>query len=197
MIRKLPIILIILGLGLMGIGGYQFLKTNKAQKDSLVSAYDVLATPIEKESFNTPVDFSPRMGEVVGVLEIPQIEANLAIVEGTNEDELAKGVGHLKESAYPDQNNQIVLSGHRDTVFRRMGELNIGDELIIALPYGRYIYKITDTKIVDANNTTVIKNTFPHEELIVTTCYPFTFIGNAPERYIITALPVDNHEMES
>ncbi|MGG0716557.1 class D sortase [Robertmurraya massiliosenegalensis] len=196
MIRKIPIILIILGLGLIGISGYQFLKTNKAQKDSLVFAYDVLAAPVEKEGPRKPVDFSPHDGEVVGVLDIPQINANLAIIEGTDTDELAKGVGHLKESAYPAQNNQIVLSGHRDTVFRRMGELNIGDELIISLPYGRYTYKITDTRIVEANDMTVIKNTFPHEELVLTTCYPFTYVGNAPERYIITALPVDNEEIE-
>ena len=144
-----------------------------------------------KDQSELAKDFSPDTGETVGILHIPKLEADLPIVEGTHEDELAKGVGHYQGTAYPLQNDQIVLSGHRDTVFRRMGELEIGDILTIQLPYGEFSYEITDTKIVDADDRTII---VPHEEevLTLTTCYPFSFIGSAPDRYIITALPVSN-----
>uniref|UniRef100_UPI00301AD7D0 class D sortase n=1 Tax=Oceanobacillus massiliensis TaxID=1465765 RepID=UPI00301AD7D0 len=108
-------------------------------------------------------------------------------------DELAKGVGHYAGTAYPEQNDQIVLSGHRDTVFRRMGELLIGDILTIKLSYGEFSYKISETKVVDADDRTII---VPHDKevLTLTTCYPFSFIGSAPERYIITALPVSQKD---
>ncbi|WP_102273058.1 class D sortase [Cytobacillus massiliigabonensis] len=126
-------------------------------------------------------------GEVIGILEIPGLEAELPIIEGTHEDELEKGVGHYAGSVFPGQEDQIVLSGHRDTVFRRLGELEIGDTLQIVMPYGKYSYKISQSQIVEANDTSIIQSTAPVETLIVSTCYPFSFIGDAPYRYVLTA----------
>ncbi len=100
---------------------------------------------------------------------------------------MRKGVGHYKGSYYPDEGGQIVLSGHRDTVFKRVGELEIGDEMKVEVPYGEYSYKITHTEIVDADDTTIITLQNNEEELIVTTCYPFGYMGHAPYRYIIYA----------
>lgn len=181
----------------MGYGGLQYAKTEIQQKDSLEEAYKVIqkqsAQPAPLQSNMETVEkvFDPKHGEVVGILSIPKINGELPIIEGTDEDDLEKGVGHYKGTAYPLQNDQIVLSGHRDTVFRRMGELEIGDIFTVKLPYGNFTYIITETKIVEADDRTVIKSTAPNEILTVTTCYPFSFVGNAPQRYIITALPVD------
>lgn len=194
MIKKLSIFVIIVGVVLIGIGGYQYFKTTKAQENSLSEAYRILENPkIERNFIQKDEEFIPIDGETVGLLVIPRINAELPIVEGTSEDELEKGVGHYKGTAYPMQNDQIVLSGHRDTVFRRMGELEIGDSFIVKLPYGSFEYKIESTKIVDANDRSIIKSTAPEEELVVTTCYPFTYVGDAPDRYILTAKPVENN----
>lgn len=190
MIKKLAIFLISSGLLLVGIGSFELFKSNKEQEESLNEAYKVIEVQKHEAGEIAPSVFSPNQGETVGILEIPKIDGKLPIVEGTDEDELEKGVGHYKGTAYPSQNDQIVLSGHRDTVFRRMGELEIGDIFIIHLPYGSFKYEIRKTKIVNADDRTVIKSTAPNEELIVTTCYPFSYIGNAPERYILTAYPV-------
>lgn len=194
MIKKSAYLLILAGFVLVAIGAFELLQTSQAHKDSLNEVYNVLATPIEEVNDKGATSFHPHQGETVGLLEIPKIEGKLPIIEGTNENELARGVGHFKESAYPKQMNQIVLSGHRDTVFRRMGELKVGDELFIEVPYGRFRYEIVSTKIVRADDRTIIQNTFPKEELIVSTCYPFSYIGVAPERYIITAYPIDRIE---
>ncbi|SFA87934.1 sortase A [Lentibacillus halodurans] len=194
--KKLAIILLIIGALFMAAGGYQWFKTNYAQSSSLDEAKNILAEA-KNETFGTSISsnntdhFQPAEGETVGILNIPRLEADLPIVEGTDEDELEKGVGHYNGTAYPLQNDQIVLSGHRDTVFRRMGELELGDILNVQLPYGDFSYKIVETEIVDADDRSVISPTAPEEVLTVTTCYPFTYIGNAPERYIITALPVE------
>ena len=175
---------------MISLGGYEYVKTQFAQKDSLKEAEKVIKkAQIEPASLKED-PFDPKLGEVVGILEIPRITAKLPIVEGTNEDELEKGVGHYQGTAYPLGNDQIVLSGHRDTVFRKMGELKIGDELIIQLPYGSFSYQIESTKIVQADDLTVIKPTAPNEVLTVTTCYPFSYVGDAPDRYIITAKPI-------
>lgn len=202
--KKLAILLVSAGMFFSGLGIYQWIHTNKAQDKSLAEAKALLndetpshtssSTIQEGRKTESIASFSPETGETVGILHVPRLNADLPIIEGTDEDELEKGVGHYKSSAYPQQRDQIVLSGHRDTVFRRMGELEIGDKLIVRVPYGDFTYEIVDTFIVDANDRTVIKSTAPKEVLTLTTCYPFSYIGNAPERYIINALPVKNSD---
>jgi sortase A len=168
------------------------MKTNQSLEEAKKAAEPVLA---KKETNRAALaqrkkEFHPKTGEASGILEIPKIDADLPIVEGTDADDLAKGVGHYKDSYYPDEHGQIVLSGHRDTVFRRTGELKKGDRLNVILSYGTFSYKIRHTKIVSRDDTSVITLQHEREELILTTCYPFSYIGNAPKRYIIYADPV-------
>lgn len=144
-----------------------------------------------KESQIDPFSLSYQKGETIGILSIPKLKKELPIIEGTDAEELEKGVGHYIGTAYPLQNDQIVLSGHRDTVFRNFGELETGDTFIVELEYGKFKYDIYKIDIVSADDTTVIRSTAPDEILTVTTCYPFHYIGNAPKRAIFYAKPVE------
>ncbi|AFI27093.1 Sortase family protein [Bacillus sp. JS] len=182
--KAFPLFIIAAGLIFIGYGGWKVVDTNQKTAEALEEAKLEAGHPETKKSKEKDT-FKPKVGEAVGVLEIPKINAELPIVEGTDADDLEKGVGHYKESYYPNENGQIVLSGHRDTVFRRTGELKKGDQLKILLPYGSFQYKIENMKIVDKNDTSIITLQHNKEELILTTCYPFSYIGNAPKRYII------------
>ena len=102
----------------------------------------------------------------------------------------SRGVGHYKTTKLPGQDDQILLSGHRDSVFRGFGDLEIGDQFIVEMPYGTFVYEFYESEIVPADDTTVIRSTAPDEVLTLSTCYPFNFIGSAPDRYIIYAKPV-------
>lgn len=191
--KKIALLFILTGCVLLGIGGYQFFKIQAAEQQAMNEAKKVLQqspNDTSSEMKESPEEFFPDVGEAVGILKIPTLDAELPIVEGTDPDELEKGVGHYRGTAYPSQNDQIVLSGHRDTVFRKLGEVAIGDTFIITLPYGEFEYEMVDSKIVDADDTTIIKSTAPEEELIISTCYPFSYVGNAPDRYIIYAKPI-------
>ncbi|WP_262366005.1 class D sortase [Bacillus sp. E214] len=128
----------------------------------------------------------PKTGEKFGELIIPKISAYLPIIEGTDEDELEKGVGHYADSVLPGMKDNSVLSGHRDTVFRKLGQVGKGDELIVQTTAGTFTYKVFGVRIVDADDRTVI---VPKSRpvLTVTTCYPFDYIGDAPQRYILSA----------
>ncbi len=128
----------------------------------------------------------PLKGEEMGELYIPKLEASLTIFHGTDEDELEKGVGHYADSVLPGEKDNSVLSGHRDTVFRRLGEVGKGDLLVVRTIAGEFTYKVRQVRIVDADDRTVIVPK-PRATLTVTTCYPFQFIGDAPERYILVA----------
>ncbi|MHA6252389.1 class D sortase [Oceanobacillus sp. CAU 1775] len=195
--KVLSYIFITIGIVLLAFGGYQWLSSTGAQNQAAAEAKTLIKD--REKALQAPdakdlaKNFNPVHGETVGNLLIPKIDAELPIIEGTDPDELSRGVGHYYGTAYPLQEDQIVLSGHRDTVFRRTGELEIGDQLTLQLKYGDFTYEITETKIVSADDLTII---VPHDEevLTLTTCYPFSLVGNAPDRYIIYAYPVSKNE---
>jgi len=127
-----------------------------------------------------------KAGDFLGTIEIPSIKSIINIFEGTSEAELSKGVGHFIQSVMPGVKDNSVISGHRDTVFSNLGKVKIGAKIIITVESGRYVYRVERIRIVSSNDRTVI---VPTEEatLTLSTCYPFAFIGNAPERYIVVA----------
>lgn len=182
--KALAIAIILSGMVILGIGLYQLWDTKRQEQVALQAAKELVK---EDQPKSKKEEFMPQMGEASGLLVIPKINAELPIVEGTDADDLEKGVGHYKGSFYPEENGQIVLSGHRDTVFRKAGDLKLGDHLTMKMPYGDYTYEITGTKIVSADDTSIITLQNSEEELILTTCYPFSYVGDAPDRYIIYA----------
>jgi sortase A len=132
----------------------------------------------------------PLEGDNIGSLTIPAIKQVLPIIHGANEDELKKGVGHFAQSVLPGEMDNSVLSGHRDTVFKQLGKLKTHDSLIVKTSAGEFTYVIHTIKIVHKDDKSVIAPT-DHAVLTVTTCYPFDYIGDAPDRYILTADLVD------
>lgn len=197
MIKRLgllvPIALIGVGLWLFIVNLNPFLAGSDTVKDTPI------VNPVQEEKTTTPKKLNkeksqkevlysvrPRKGEEMGELYIPKLDATLTIFHGTDEDELEKGVGHFAGSVLPGENDNSVLSGHRDTVFRRLGEVGKGDLLVVRTSAGEFTYKVRQVRIVDADDRTVIVPK-PRATLTVTTCYPFQFIGDAPERYILVA----------
>ncbi|MTH54813.1 class D sortase [Bacillus mangrovi] len=128
----------------------------------------------------------PEEGEMMGELTIPKLSAALPIYHGTDEDELERGVGHFAQSVLPGEKDNSVLSGHRDTVFRELGKVGVDDLLIVKTSAGRFTYKVRKVRIVEEDDRTVIVPK-PRATLTVSTCYPFNFIGSAPERYVLVA----------
>jgi sortase A len=128
----------------------------------------------------------PTEGENIGNLTIPAIDQVIPNFHGTNEDELKKGIGHFAGSVLPWEKDNSVLSGHRDTVFRKLGKLEIKDELIVQTSAGIFTYEIKKIQIVKKDDKTIITPA-DHAVLTVSTCYPFDYIGAAPDRYILIA----------
>jgi len=173
-------------------GGFQLYDSYINEGKRLDEAKSIISEDIV--TADTKVDFDKiyddiSQGETVGLLYIPRLDREIPIIEGTDEEELAQGVGHYKDTGYPGENRQILLSGHRDTVFRQFGELEHGDEFHIKMEHGTFIYEISDHEIVAADNTTVIDPSREDEYLTVSTCYPFSYIGSAPDRYVLYAYP--------
>lgn len=136
-----------------------------------------------------------REGEVIGQLHLPRLEQRIAILEGTGRAELRQGAGHDAASAAPGASGNSVLAGHRDTVFRSLGKLETGDTLELETADGVFIYEVTGSRIVDKEARGAIK---PSREPVLTliTCYPFSYTGPAPERYLLSAKLISSRKPE-
>ncbi|OCA85908.1 class D sortase [Bacillus sp. FJAT-27225] len=162
---------------------------------NIKGAEEVLPNPSGIE----PKDKAPAVhatnfskGDKVAYLMIPKLKQKYSVFLGTDDRTLKKGVGMFtsKLTTTPDGGGHTVLSGHRDTVFYGLDKLENGDLLTVSYHDSIYTYKINKIFITDPEDRSVIvKKDTP--TLTLTTCYPFNYVGSAPERYIIQAEPVN------
>ncbi|ANB56559.1 sortase family protein [Anoxybacillus sp. B7M1] len=191
--KRLAAIFIVIGLSIIFVSMQQILETKEATQQALQTAEQIVDEKKGEGGKDFRVSreqFSPKGHDVIGILYIPKIDGTLPIVEGTEEEMLRKGVGHHVSTAFPGDHEQILLSGHRDTVFRKFGDLEVGDRFVVKMPYGTFEYEMKKAEIVEAHDTSVI-GPKGEEVLTLSTCYPFHYVGPAPERYVIYAYPVD------
>lgn len=180
-------LLIISGIIVIAYSSFTFINSKLNEQKRLKEVKNIVSDDIVTDFSTVNYDF--ETGDSIGLLYIPRLDREMPIIEGTDEEELAEGVGHYKGTGFPGENKQILLSGHRDTVFREFGKLENGDEFHIRMENGTFIYEIRDHEIVDANDETVIDYNRKDEYLTVSTCYPFSYIGSAPDRYVVYAYP--------
>ncbi|WP_416729661.1 class D sortase [Fictibacillus sp. JL2B1089] len=172
--------------------GYLLFKVGQEEREKVITKSEAKVVATKKGTEKTELYLKrPKVGENIGNLYIPKLKAGLPIFHGTNEDELEKGVGHFADSVLPGEQDNSVLSGHRDTVFRELGEVKKGDLLVVTTVAGEFTYKVKQVRIVDKDDRTVIVPK-PRPTLTVSTCYPFTFVGAAPERYVLVAFLVES-----
>src|SRR5262245_36660253 len=123
---------------------------------------------------------------VLGRLEIPTLGVSTIVREGEDARTLQLAVGHIAGTALPGAGGNMGLAGHRDTFFRRLREIDPGDVIRLVAVEGTYTYVVDSTEIVDPDDLWVLDPT-PEPSLTLVTCYPFTYLGTAPERFIVRA----------
>jgi LPXTG-site transpeptidase (sortase) family protein len=185
-IRTISVFLVLTGIGSGAFAAVQIKEMNAG------SHAKYLSVPAHFYATKAAPKKALVQGDLIGTLTIAALQATLPIYQGTDDNSLKKGVGHYLGSALPglqDQvlyQNNVVLSGHRDSVFEHIGSLKLGQLLVMNTASGSFTYKIAKFRIVGANDLTVIVPT-PTAVLTLTTCYPFIFFGNAPKRFIVSA----------
>jgi len=128
----------------------------------------------------------PPPGSILGRLEIPSINLSVMLLQGTDDWTLDRAVGHIEGTALPGQSGNMGIAGHRDGFFRDLRKLARSDTLTLTTLQGRFEYRINTIKIVSPSDTTVLEATRT-PTLTLVTCYPFYYVGAAPERYVVTA----------
>lgn len=124
----------------------------------------------------------------LGILSIESVNIQVPIYNGTDEFNLDRGAGRIKGMARTGEEGNLGISGHRDGFFRGLKDLQIGDNIVVQTTHGVDKYTISDITIVPKEDESVLLET-TDKRLTLVTCYPFYFVGNAPKRYIVTAMP--------
>ena len=163
---------------------------NRRLKEALQTNTPAPLLPSQRPSANERAERIP--GSLIGRIEIPRLNLSAVVLEGSDNDVLSLGVGRVPETSEPGEAGNVVLGGHRDTFFRPLSGIRNGDSIRIVTPLGSYRYTVDWMKVVDPENTTLLKAT-PERSLTLVTCYPFHYVGPAPRRFIVRA----HQEMEA
>jgi sortase A len=129
------------------------------------------------------------VGGVIGQLEIPRIKLDVVVVQGDSSKLLRRAVGHLPATALPGESGNVALAGHRDTFFRPLRHIRLGDDITLRTPEGNFHYRVESTRVVPPTATEVLHSSGA-PELTLITCFPFNYIGAAPDRFIVRASEV-------
>ena len=128
----------------------------------------------------------PEIGDLFAHMTIERIGVDAPIYQGDGDEELRKGIGHYMGSLMPGEGGNVVLAGHRETVFWPLEQVELGDEVKVETSYGTYIYEVEDIYVTVPSDLTPTTPT-DDERLTFYTCYPFVMYGPSPERFIVVA----------
>jgi sortase A len=142
--------------------------------------------PGDKGDPKTPNAPAPAAGVMLGRLEAPTVNLSTVVLEGSDDATLSRGSGHIEDTPFPGEPGNVGIAGHRDTTFRALRRIKLGDTLDFKTADRLYRYRITKTWIVGPDDVYVLDPT-PQPALTLVTCYPFEFVGHAPRRFIVRA----------
>ena len=126
---------------------------------------------------------------LIGRIEIPRLLLSVVVVEGIDKTTLRRAVGHIPGTALPGQPGNVGLAGHRDTFFRPLKDLRIKDEVQFSTLQGDFKYEVESLRVVEPDNVGVLAAS-AENVLTLVTCYPFYYVGPAPQRWIVRARQV-------
>jgi len=129
---------------------------------------------------------SINRGDVVGELDIPRLQLSVMIFEGDDAGILRQGAGHIPGTALPPAGGNIGIAAHRDTYFRPLRLIHANDIITLRTPAGTSEYAVTETRIVRPSDVGVLSRA-PGRDMTLVTCYPFFYVGSAPQRFIVHA----------
>jgi len=125
----------------------------------------------------------------LAVLRIPRLHIEVAVLPGTDDRTLDRGIGHIDDTALPGSDGNSGIAGHRDGFFRGLKDIVEGDVIELETARVKEVYRVERTWVVDPADVSVLDPT-PTRALTLVTCYPFYYIGPAPRRFIVRAVLV-------
>ena len=204
-LRQIEILLLVAGVLMLGVylaSRVRSAALSKAELQSFKTQQRVsMAGPRGVALSTAPPDFSlwsekrikeyqeslaAEVSPAIGILRIPKINVEVPVLEGTDDLILNRGVGHVTGTANPGEDGNVAIAGHRDGFFRGLKDVVVGDKIELVTLQRTDTYIIDRITIVERTDVSVLRQR-PQSSLTLITCYPFYFIGSAPQRYIVQA----------
>ena len=140
----------------------------------------------------------PRLfveGDVIGEIQVPRLRLNAIVVQGDSLASLRRAVGHLSKSALPGEWGNVALAGHRDTFFRPLRDIRLGDEIRFKTRERSFEYRVESIKVVAPTDLRVLEPS-SGRDLTLLTCFPFHYVGPAPNRLVVRAREVEGMQWD-
>jgi sortase A len=185
---------ILLGLYLKDYGEAQAYQSAQSKRlDSAVHRNEMLSGAARPSAAPHPL---PVAEGVMGRIEIPRLKISAIIAEGIDTRTLKRAVGHIPATRLPGEVGNVGLAAHRDGFFRGLGEVRKDDLILIVTPERTYSYHVEWGEVMDPHRVDVLRSTSERWVTLVT-CYPFHWIGKAPQRFIVRAEQFDSEARSS
>jgi sortase A len=183
MIRRLfALLFILVGLAVIAAAGFALFWSEELQR-----IYVPTLPSIERHSGSgSAPSTEAREGAPIGLIEIPRLGLSSVVLEGDDTEALLLGVGHLSDTPLPWHGGNTVFAAHRDTFFRPLAHIRKNDVIKFSTADAEFEYVVTELKVVEPTAVEVLKPTTA-ATLTLITCFPFDYIGPAPQRFIVRA----------
>ena len=167
------------GIGCLSVYAYETVEARRFQAEQTAAFEDAARTR------SGPTDL--KQGDLVGMLDVPRLRLSTPVIEGDDTGTLKRAVGHLPDTPMPWNAGNSAMAGHRDGLFRPLKDVKIGDEIRFRTTREEYRYRVTRTAIVKPDDLSVLAPQSDPATLTLITCYPFSYVGSAPERFVVHA----------
>ena len=139
---------------------------------------------------DTQATIARAIHATIGELTIPRVHLSAMVLHGSDSRTLRRGPGHIEHTALPGQAGNVAIAGHRDSFFRPVRDVRVGDDIYFATREGRFHYRVESLDIVRPDDMSVLDET-EAPTLTLVTCFPFWVAGSAPDRFVVRAYEVD------
>jgi len=203
-LKRLEVVLLVVGLALVGSAAFMYVGGRIYSRGAVARFHEGLpsqdAVTVGLKSVTT-VDYSlwapkrieqykaslaEHFDQPLAVLRVDKIHLEVPVFEGTSEPVLNRGVGRIEGTARVGEAGNIGIAGHRDGFFRGLKDVGVGDTMELETSAGTQTYMIDSIRLVTPDDVSVLKND-PVPAMTLVTCFPFYFVGSAPQRYIVHA----------
>jgi sortase A len=130
------------------------------------------------------------------ILSVPRVGLQVPVLEGVDDLTMNRGVGHVPGTALPGQPGNVAIAGHRDGFFRVLKDVVPGDTIDVQRTSATDHYIVRGISVVSPSDTSALRNTADNM-LTLVTCYPFRYVGSAPQRYVVRAQLIASQAVSS
>ena len=201
--RKLESVLLVIGLSLLALF-FAFRIQGVVASRAALQKFEEISKTVPQDTASLP-DFTlwdekrineykqslaVALGDPIAVLSVHRLSLEVPVFNGTDDLVLNRGVGRIIGTARPGQDGNMGIAGHRDGFFRVLKDIQIGDSIVLSTLNGKITFSVDKIEIVSPDDVSVLESK-GYRALTLVTCYPFYFIGHAPQRYIVHASAAD------